>query len=605
MVVKSLLLGLTLLCLFVANGEGQSSEAKTNSFTQPETLAELLALPPDQLDQVDVAVMNLLCAEGLRGSEKLDVPQLIRTLDAWARWVGIVTKQNYHRFVENPQYFHNDTNDYRMAFLAATLQRNFGVRYNPERAEPQLKGGGLAEPEEVFFANSKDVFIHGLLVDNHYGTCASMPVLFVAVAQRLGYPVKLAGSKGHLYVRYDEGDRHFNVEATSPGYSIYPDEHYKNWPVHISDEEIREHHFLQPLDGKEMLADFLSTRAVCLRAAGQLQKAEETMAIACKLAPQVKWFKMLFDAYGAEIADTQNKVRWERLQTDIAKIEPPEGDSFDYFRDKKISLHFYLTQTGDLDAAEKALASLTSELATNSPTRSALHSDELPQPHPIIQIIVMPEKVTYTTMDGQPIELLVKSPQQLESFLREQRLFDKVWVIDNTIRQFKGLPADAPRPTSFNVPPGISRETALKAEEERLDEIISEQQKGQALAQLAGANAIGQSALPPQMQATVDLINSMNALNGGGSRNPFLGFSPQMGMGNGPGLPGIPKDVQNILSLGKGGAGIPGFPPGVLGQPTMPVLPKEVQNALDLRRQLEVLSQLRPTNSVQNEKAQK
>jgi len=605
-----------------ADGDGPSADAasaptgqtpKPAAFTQPKTLAELLALPAEELDKVDLAVMNLLCAEGLPGAEKLDVPQLLKTLDSWARWVGIITRQNRHRFVEDPQYFKNDEGDYRMAFLSASLQQTFGVRYNPERAEPQLKGGGRAEPEQVFFANSKDVFVHGLLTDNHYGTCASMPVLFAAVAQRLGYPVRLASTKGHLYVRYEEGDRHFNVEATSPGYSVYPDEHYKNWPVPISGEEIQEHHFLQPLGGRELLADFLSTRAVCLRAAGRLDQAREALAVACKLAPQVGWFKQMLEAYDGEITHQRNRAKWERLVADISTLELPEGDQFDYFRDKKIGLHFYLSQTGDLDGTEKALAALKSELATNRPARSALSSDLRPQPHATVQIVVMPEKARYTTIDGQQIDLLVRSPEELNSFLREQRLFDKVREIDNEFRRAKGLPADAPRPTSFNAPPGVSRDVALRTEEDRLDEIIRQQQEAKALARLAEANALSRSGLPPQMQATMDLVNNMNALNGQsrGPANPLAAFAPQMGLGSGAGIPGLPQDVQNALNLmnnmgGQGRGGVPGLPPSAqVGQPAMPALPKEVQTALDLKRQFDALSQLQPTNSIQNGKAPK
>ena len=47
----------------------------------PKSLAELLALSPDQLEKVDIALMNLLCAEGLRGSEDLDAQQCLDTLD--------------------------------------------------------------------------------------------------------------------------------------------------------------------------------------------------------------------------------------------------------------------------------------------------------------------------------------------------------------------------------------------------------------------------------------------------------------------------------------------------------------------------------------------
>ena len=51
---------------------------------QPQTFAELLAVPPADLESVDIARINLLCAEGLRGSEQLDVQQCLETLEAWA-----------------------------------------------------------------------------------------------------------------------------------------------------------------------------------------------------------------------------------------------------------------------------------------------------------------------------------------------------------------------------------------------------------------------------------------------------------------------------------------------------------------------------------------
>ena len=50
----------------------------------PRTLDALLALSPDQLGKVDIALINLLCAIGLRGSENLNVQQCIGTLNTWA-----------------------------------------------------------------------------------------------------------------------------------------------------------------------------------------------------------------------------------------------------------------------------------------------------------------------------------------------------------------------------------------------------------------------------------------------------------------------------------------------------------------------------------------
>ncbi len=76
-----------------------------------------------------------------------------------------------------------------MAMLATVLVQDLRIQYNPER-EKQLENGHILrrEDEKTFFADSKDVFIHGLLTGKHYGTCASLPFLYVAIGRRLGYP---------------------------------------------------------------------------------------------------------------------------------------------------------------------------------------------------------------------------------------------------------------------------------------------------------------------------------------------------------------------------------------------------------------------------------
>ena len=43
-----------------------------------------MALRPEQVEKTDVALMNLLCAEGLRGAEGMDLEFYLNTLDGWA-----------------------------------------------------------------------------------------------------------------------------------------------------------------------------------------------------------------------------------------------------------------------------------------------------------------------------------------------------------------------------------------------------------------------------------------------------------------------------------------------------------------------------------------
>ena len=51
-------------------------------------LAALLALTPSQLGELDVGLVNLLCAEGLRGSENLDLAKSLGRLDEMAKRSG-------------------------------------------------------------------------------------------------------------------------------------------------------------------------------------------------------------------------------------------------------------------------------------------------------------------------------------------------------------------------------------------------------------------------------------------------------------------------------------------------------------------------------------
>ena len=127
----------------------------------------------------NIAVIDLLCAEGLKGSENLNLQDTLNTLNQWTAYVKYEIDRNFHRFKEHPEESHNSLGEYRMGMLITVVQKDLNVRYNPERATPQLRHEW--EENDVFFADSKDVFIHGLLSTNHTGTCSSMPVLYAAI----------------------------------------------------------------------------------------------------------------------------------------------------------------------------------------------------------------------------------------------------------------------------------------------------------------------------------------------------------------------------------------------------------------------------------------
>lgn len=341
-------------------------KSKVGTFKQPKTLPELLALPADQLEKVDIALINLLSAEGLHGSEDLDLDYFTRTLNGWAAHVESETKRNQHLFDEHPEKFKNSLPYFRMAMLATVLVQDLRIRYNPER-EKQLENGHILrrDDETTFFADSKDAFIHGLLTGKHYGTCASLPFLYVAVGRRLGYPVTLATTATHFYVRYEEGNgKHLNVEATEHRAFLTPsDDEYKNpWEMHLSDDEVKGMVYLQPMSNKEILGHSLLTRSAVLRSMKQYDKQAETWATAARYLPETPlWKEIIHDMQQIAKNEGEQEKR-DALWNRVAQLYVPHGAGYAYFQDKKVRLHLLMNYSTDTAAIEKAMKNFEDEL---------------------------------------------------------------------------------------------------------------------------------------------------------------------------------------------------------------------------------------------------
>lgn len=241
------------------------------------TLDKLLAMPVEQLADVDIAEMNRLCAKGLPGAESLDIAKCMARLDEWAAHVQEETERHVYR-AHDPQWanhYKHSENWLRTEMLAQVLQEDCGIHYNMERIR------------NIDFRNAKDLFIHGMIGDPNGGTCASMPVLYTAVGRRLGYPLKLVTTRGHVFVRWDDGRERFNIETTSNGGTdSYPDEHYREWPEKLTDAEVKRGHYLVSLSPAEELATSLAARGHCLLDNGHPKEAFDAYSAAHRLAPE-------------------------------------------------------------------------------------------------------------------------------------------------------------------------------------------------------------------------------------------------------------------------------------------------------------------------------
>jgi hypothetical protein len=252
---------------------------------------ELVHLSDAELATHDLALVNLACAAGLPGAERIDAASCLATLDAWADRARAETVRLAGQFRRNPAAFDNSWAYFRVLVLTTVLQQDFGVCYNPALPE-----------REDFFRHPEYLFLHGV-VRGQGGTCSSLPPAYVAVGRRLGYPLQLVQTARHLFARWDDPRTHerFNIECTSRGLNCHPDDYYRTWPLPTTPAEERHYGWLVSQTPREELAGFLVCRGHCWLDNRRFREAAEAYAAASALSSRHR-------GYGACVAAALN--RW-------------------------------------------------------------------------------------------------------------------------------------------------------------------------------------------------------------------------------------------------------------------------------------------------------
>ena len=158
----------------------------------------------------------------------------------------------------------------------------FGVRYTGDKLDP-------SKPEQSF--------VYGL-IDSRTGTCASMPVLYMAIGHRLGWPIHGVVSKDHMWARWDDGvpadkgGKRFNLEATtatSDGqmgeFASTTDEEYAK-DLGTPQIAIRSGSDMTSLTPRETLGVYLQSRAAYWQHHDDWQRCEADLLIAVACFPK-------------------------------------------------------------------------------------------------------------------------------------------------------------------------------------------------------------------------------------------------------------------------------------------------------------------------------
>ncbi len=249
------------------------------------SLHELLHLDPDEFvaKYTDIAAVNLACARGLPNADESEFPQYLALLDTIADAVRRETERSWRIFKLKPAQFHDSENIFRIYTMEHVFRARFGIKYDPI-VQQITKGGSWWTASD-----STEIFIHGILSEKRTGTCSSLPTFAIAAGRRLGYPLKLVLVPNHTLYRWDDVDEVFNLQHTSSGGEVYPDEYFYTWPRRWdeTDYAINEHTkvWLHSMTPKQEVSKFLCNRAMLLRNIGRFDEAFQAVEAAERFNP--------------------------------------------------------------------------------------------------------------------------------------------------------------------------------------------------------------------------------------------------------------------------------------------------------------------------------
>lgn len=260
------------------------------------TLARLLTFEPEQLEGIDIAVLNLACGQGFEESKAFSIQEGCEMLDRVAEHVKKELKRGQHLYDKDPKTYHGSRAYFSALLMVCTLQEDAGFHYRKERIF------------DYDYTEAGDSLILGLLGPKRAGTCASMPVLYVAVGRRLGFPMKLVSARGHLFARWEspDGRQRFNIEGSGHGMSSYSDDHYKEWPYPVTESDVVHRNYLKSMTSAEEFALFLEIRGSVLDAQGKWPQAKLALAQAATYNPNGwgRWAPLALLAHKESLAKT-------------------------------------------------------------------------------------------------------------------------------------------------------------------------------------------------------------------------------------------------------------------------------------------------------------
>jgi len=244
-----------------------------------------------QEGQIDIGLVALRLAKEVY--PEIDIAEYSKKIDGIVVGVRALT-----RYSTDP--------DFRIRALNTYLYKHYKLEYD------------LSDPDAQKLENH---FITGIL-DTKKGSCITMPLLYLAVAQRLGYPVYPVAAPSHLFLRYvDPKLKLQNIEATTGG-GYVPDDEYQH-VLKVSDKGIESGAYLNTMTYREFLGDLIAENGIYWARQGDVVRGIIYLDRALKLNPK-----------SADIHYTLGELYRELAKTAVAPFDRQHSRvSKEYFQE--------------------------------------------------------------------------------------------------------------------------------------------------------------------------------------------------------------------------------------------------------------------------------
>ncbi|MHC5122945.1 MAG: tetratricopeptide repeat protein [Planctomycetota bacterium] len=162
--------------------------------------------------------------------------------------------------------------------------------------------------------NPNDLFLH-VVLEKKSGYCLGLSILYLSIAERLGLPIYGVVVPGHFFVRYDDGQRQFNIETTSNG-AVADDEHYIE---EFSPPSGPRTLYMKNLTKKQSLGCFFNNLGNSYMEVGDTDKAFEVLLRAVQINPLLSEANMnLGNVYLTKKMPLQAVEQYEKALTIIS-----------------------------------------------------------------------------------------------------------------------------------------------------------------------------------------------------------------------------------------------------------------------------------------------